>query len=90
MTPEGIVTSERGWTWLPWVVAAALFVLWVSTITVWHLKDQLTEAAFLSDTRRDLLQAMQTVGQSLQQLNKEQQALAQRLQALEAAKPKAE
>jgi Tfp pilus assembly protein PilN len=67
-----------------WQIAAlAIFLIWLMTIGAWHLKDQLTEAAFLGDTRRDLLQAMQQVGQSLQTLQKEQQSLGQRLQALE-------
>jgi Tfp pilus assembly protein PilN len=79
-------TPMRVLTWLAWGLCAALFVLWIATITGWHLKDQLTEAAFLGDTRRDVLSAMQQVGTSLQQLQKEQQSLGQRLLAVEQRK----
>jgi len=91
MTGTRLDVPHEPWrSWLPWALCAALFVLWLMTIGAWHFKDQITEAAFLGDTRRDLWQAMQQVGQSLQTLQKEQQSLGQRLSAVESPKPKGE
>ena len=83
-------TTDRTWLWhwLGWALFGLMLLVWAATLTAWHFKDQIQEAAFLSDTRRDLLQAMQQVGHSLQTLSKEQQTQGQRLQALESARPK--
>ena len=57
-------------------LAAALLVLWLFTAAFGYFRSQLVEGQWLTMFRSDLVS-------TLQQLAREQQALAQRLQALE-------
>lgn len=69
------MSGERLWQ----AISAALVVLWVFTTAFFWMRSSLIEGQYLAVIRGDLLSAVQQLAQS-------QQSLAQRLQALEAAK----
>jgi hypothetical protein len=69
------VTRQPLWTWLPWALCAALFVLWIFTFCLMYFGSQLSTWQSLGVLRQDLIAAVQQVGQSVQTLDQRVKAL---------------
>jgi len=70
-------TTDRLWIWQ--ALCAGLFLVWIITLSFAYFKAQLVEGQYLLAIKGDLVQAVQSLAQSQQQVN-------QRLQALEKGK----